>query len=115
MNNDRHVPSQCEFAAINAAVIVACDDLDGVTDSIIPALGLCHFDPYSLRDQSCNCSPSDNTTYLFSSTSLNVASKIYAGPTRLNGSSPWFGITPGTNFSSPRTHELLRTPPIQHF
>ena len=99
MNNDRHAPSQCE-SAINAAAIAACDDLDGVTDGIISAPGLCHFDPHSLRGQSYNCSPSDYTTYLFSSASLTVASNIYAGPTRLNGSSLWFGLTPGTNFSS---------------
>jgi hypothetical protein len=100
MNNDKHAPSQCEFAAINAAAIAACDDIDGVIDGIISAPGLCHFDLQSLKGQTYNCSPMDNTTYPFSSASITVASKIYAGPTRLNGSSLWFGINPGTNFSS---------------
>lgn len=100
MNNHNHAPSQCEFAAINAAAIAACDDIDGVVDGIISAPGLCHFDPNNLQGQTYNCSPLDNTTYPFSPASLIVASKIYAGPTRLNGSSLWYGINPGTNFSS---------------
>jgi hypothetical protein len=100
MNNEGHAPSQCEFAAINAAAIAACDALDGVTDGIISAPGLCHFDPHSLLGQSYNCSPTDKRSTPFSNTSLAVASKIYTGPTYANGSTLWFGITPGTNFSS---------------
>ena len=100
MNNEGHAPSQCEFAAINAAAIAACDALDGLTDGIISAPGLCHFDPHSLLGQSYNCSPTDSSSIPFSNASLTVASKIYAGPTYLNGTSLWYGITPGTNFSS---------------
>ena len=89
MNNEHHAPSQCEFAAINAAGISACDGLDGVIDGIISAPGLCHFNPLSLAGQTYNCSPTDNSTHQFSTASLTVAAKIYAGPPSLNGSSLW--------------------------
>lgn len=73
---------------------------DGVTYGIISAPGLCHLDPRTLAGQKYGCCPSDNTIYSFSTASLEVAAKIYAGPTRTDGFSLWFGITLDTSFSS---------------
>lgn len=59
--HDKDAPSQCEFAAINFATIATCDAIDGLTDGIISAPGLYHFDPSSRASQSYNCSPGDDT------------------------------------------------------
>ena len=99
MWNERHAPAQCEFDAINAAAVAACDALDGVKDGIINLPGQCTFDPMSLAGKSYECD-TDNKTHAYNTTSLTVAAKIYAGPTTLNGTRLWYGILPGTNFSS---------------
>lgn len=99
MWNEAHAPAQCEFDYVNAQAIAACDTIDGLKDGIIGAPGLCHFDPYSLVGQSFTCN-TDNSTLQFSNASATVVWKIWAGPTTPNGTSLWYGILPGTNFSS---------------
>lgn len=99
MNNENHAPLQCEFDAINAAVIAACDSLDGLVDGIIAAPGLCHFDPHSLVGKTYICD-TDNSTQTFSAATATVVSKIWAGPTTPQGEFLWYGILPSTNFSA---------------
>lgn len=48
-----HVPPSCEYDAIRAAAIEACDGNDGVADGIIS--GECDFDPQSVIGRRLNC------------------------------------------------------------
>ncbi len=99
MNNEDYAPPQCEFDAVNAAAIAACDALDGLEDGIIAAPGLCSFDPASLIGNTYSCE-SDGSQRRFSNKTATVVKKIWQGPVTANGSSAWYGILPGTNFSS---------------
>ncbi|KAK5464558.1 hypothetical protein LTS15_001120 [Exophiala xenobiotica] len=99
MNHENYAPPQCEFDAVNAAAIAACDALDGVEDGIIAAPGLCNFDPASLIGKTYSCD-SDGSQRQFSNKTATVVKKIWQGPVTANGSSAWYGILPGTNFSS---------------
>lgn len=98
-NNEGYAPPQCEFDAVNAAVIKACDALDGVTDGIIAAPALCSFTAQSLVGKTYVCD-SDNTTRTFTQKTADVVDKIWQGPETPEGQFLWYGITKGTNFSS---------------
>lgn len=51
MDQLRTYPHPCEFEAITAAVVAACDELDGSKDGIISRVDLCDFDPPRRRRQ----------------------------------------------------------------
>jgi hypothetical protein len=97
MNNEGYAPPQCEFDAVNRAVIEACDGLDGLMDDIISAPGLCTFNASSLIGKKYTC---NGTTRTFPVKMATVVNKIWEGPTSGKGAPLWYGITPGTNFSS---------------
>ncbi|KAJ9621688.1 hypothetical protein H2203_007177 [Taxawa tesnikishii (nom. ined.)] len=99
MNNEHYAPLQCEFAAIDAATIDACDGLDGLVDGIISAPGLCKFDPHSLVGKSYTCN-TDGSTRTFKNQTATIVQKIWEGPRTPSGRFLWYGITKGTNFSS---------------
>ena len=99
MNNEGFAPQQCEFDAVNAAAIAACDHLDGLKDGIIEAPGLCKFDPTTLVGDQYICH-TDGTTRHFSPKIGTVVNKIWQGPVSGKGTPLWYGILPGTNFSS---------------
>ncbi|KAK4942873.1 hypothetical protein LTR10_017449 [Elasticomyces elasticus] len=99
MINEGYAPPQCEFDAVNAAAIAACDGLDGLEDGIIAAPGLCDFNPASLVGKTYTCD-SDGSQRQFSNKTATVVEKIWQGPVTANGSNAWYGILPGTNFSS---------------
>lgn len=99
MNNEGYAPPQCEFDAVTAAAIAACDHLDGLKDGIIAAPGLCKFDPSTLVGKNYTCH-TDGTNRRFSPKIATVVQKIWQGPVNGKGAALWYGITPGTNFSS---------------
>lgn len=84
-------PSECEFEAITAAAIAACDGLDGVEDGIIAAPGLCQFDPYTLVGQPFNCSTSGTFTTV-SAEAAAVALAAWTGPRSVSGEFQWYGL-----------------------
>lgn len=49
-------PPACEFDAISAAALHACDGLDGVVDGIIADIDACCFNPTSMVGKTINCS-----------------------------------------------------------
>jgi len=99
MNNEGYAPSQCEFSAVVAATIAACDADDGLVDNIISAPALCTFNLQSLVGKNYTCN-TDHAQRTFSQTLVNVVTKIMQGPVTPQGEWLWYGITPGTNFSS---------------
>lgn len=99
MNNENYAPLQCEFTAIIAATIEACDGIDGLIDGIISAPALCNFEVQSLVGQNYTCD-TDGTTRTYQQKTADVVNKIWQGPRTPNGGFLWYGLTKGTNFST---------------
>lgn len=96
MNNEGYAPPQCEFDAVHAAVISACDALDGQIDGIISAPALCNFTATSLIGETYSC---NGTVRTFSQQTADVINKIWAGPTTTSDQCLWYGLVKGANFS----------------
>lgn len=97
--NEDYAPAPCEFEAVVAAVIKACDGLDGQIDGIISAPGLCTFEAQSLVGQQYICR-NDNSTRTFSQKTADVVDKIWEGARSPDDDFLWYGIVKGANFSS---------------
>jgi feruloyl esterase len=78
-----------KLPAIGAAVLAACDALDGVTDGILNDPRQCHFDPATLL-----CKGADSDSCL-TAPQLTALQKIYAGPRDSAGHQLFPGYLPG--------------------
>ncbi|PYH89016.1 tannase-domain-containing protein [Aspergillus ellipticus CBS 707.79] len=94
MNTLNHYPPACILDYFTTAVTDACDALDGVTDGVISALSLCHFDPYSLVDQTVTC---NGTSLPISTQDAEIVAKSWQGAQRSDGSFLWYGVNPGAS------------------
>jgi feruloyl esterase len=92
MNLSHDFIPQCKFAAANAAVIAACDGLDGVVDGIISDWQQCHFDARKLVGTVTPCGT-------ITATDADLINRIWQGPRDANGNFLWFGLLPGASFS----------------
>lgn len=99
MQNEGYAPPQCEYDAVVAAVIKACDALDGLVDGIISAPALCNFTAQSLVGESYVCD-TNGSTGTFSQKLADVVEKIWQGPETPQGQFLWYGIVKGANFST---------------
>ena len=100
MNTLGVYPPACELDAFTVAAIAHCDDLDGVTDGIIAAPGLCHFDPHTLTGQSFNCSGTMST---YSSAAASIVQATWNGARTRSleaGSYLWHGENPDASLSN---------------
>lgn len=99
--NEPNTPEQCDFDFVNSQALALCDQLDGLLDGLIGAPGLClqTFNPYSLVNQTYTCDATNATKTFQASTAL-IVQKIWNGPTNTAGKSLWYGLLPGSNFSS---------------
>lgn len=97
MRQADYFPSPCEWEAIRAAAIEACDELDGVKDGMIAAPGLCKFDATSVVGNSYNCAGDKRE---ISSQAAKLANMIWEGPKR-DGKQVWFGTTHETPLAGP--------------
>ncbi|KAH8585312.1 Tannase/feruloyl esterase [Bisporella sp. PMI_857] len=84
----RTPPPVCEFTAITAAAVAACDGLDKVIDGVMSNYTGCKFDPLTLVGTSFNCSGTSRT---FSTAGTTITQKIWQGPTTPIGTSLWNG------------------------
>lgn len=66
MNELGQYPAPCEFNAITAAIISACDGNDGIIDGIITDPDACDFDIQSLVGTSINCTDTKSVTSISS-------------------------------------------------
>ncbi|KAJ9659221.1 hypothetical protein H2198_003225 [Neophaeococcomyces mojaviensis] len=90
MNILRVYPELCEFNAITAAVVEACDGLDGVADGIVSAPGLCEFDPHSLVGTSYQC---DGVNRTITKEAAIIAEQTWKGPFSPDGvNRRWYGL-----------------------
>lgn len=99
--NEPGTPYECDFAFVNAQALAFCDPLDGLVDGLIAAPGLCleEFSPMTLVNKTFYCADT-NATRKFPYTSAAIVQKIWNGPVDIYGNSLWYGILPGTNFTS---------------
>ncbi|KAJ4417674.1 hypothetical protein N0V82_006035 [Gnomoniopsis sp. IMI 355080] len=90
MNHLDYYPPPCEFEAITAAAIKACDDLDGVVDGIISLPELCKFDAETLVGSVFAC---EGTELEISSQAAVVANAVWTGPRNsTTGKLEWYGL-----------------------
>jgi feruloyl esterase len=85
---DSYIPAS-KFPAISAAVLAACDALDGVTDGILSDPRQCRFDPSVLR---CRGAESDDC---LNSAQVAQLKRIYAGLRNAKGEQLFPGYMPG--------------------
>jgi feruloyl esterase len=79
-----------KYAMLHAAVLDACDALDGVKDGVLENPTKCHFDPKVLL-----CKGADGSSCL-TAPQAEAARQIYAGPKNSQGKSLFPGLEPGS-------------------
>ncbi|KAI0517856.1 tannase and feruloyl esterase [Xylaria bambusicola] len=100
MDQMRTYPQPCEFDAITAAVMSACDKLDGLEDGIISRLDLCDFDPRDVVGKKIKC---NDVEAVVSSAAAEVIQKTWDGPRSSTGEFQWYGFSKGTDLTQPLT------------
>jgi feruloyl esterase len=81
---------QAKIPAISAAVLAACDELDGVRDGILNDPRQCHFDPATIE-----CKAGEDTDKCLTAPQAAALKKIYAGPHDASGHELFPGYLPG--------------------
>ena len=81
---------QTKVSAIAAAVVKACDELDGVRDGILNDPRQCHFDPAAIQ-----CKAGEDTDKCLTAPQVAALKKIYAGPHDAQGHEIFPGFLPG--------------------
>lgn len=81
-------PRPCEFEAITAAAMKACDGLDGVEDGIVSMPSRCFFNASTLVGQPFNCGGKDA---LFTLEAAEAANAAWNGPRSVSGEFQWYG------------------------
>ncbi|KAF7191512.1 putative feruloyl esterase [Pseudocercospora fuligena] len=90
MHELNYVPPPCEFKAITAAAVQACDKIDGIEDGIISAPDLCDFQASSIVGKKFGCG---NEERKISKRAAEIAQAVWTGPIRK--SKPiWYGLNP---------------------
>lgn len=84
-------PHPCEFDAITAAAVAACDSSDGAVDGIVSDPDSCQFDPYSLVGTTINCSDTGRDQQI-SVAAAKVVNATWAGAVSSTGSFLWHGL-----------------------
>jgi len=79
-----------KYAVLHAAVLEACDELDGVKDGVLENPTKCHFDPQKLL-----CKDADASSCL-TATQVEAAHQLYAGPRDSRGKSLFPGLERGS-------------------
>jgi feruloyl esterase len=82
-----------KYAMFHAAVLAACDALDGVQDGVIEDPLRCAFDPGTLL-----CKSGDQPDCL-TAAQVQFARKVYAGPVNAQGQKVFTGLLPGSEQS----------------
>jgi feruloyl esterase len=79
-----------KIPTISAAVLAACDELDGVRDGILNDPRQCHFDPATIE-----CKAGEDTDKCLTAPQADALKKIYAGPHDSHGHEVLPGFLPG--------------------
>ncbi|KAF2033551.1 tannase and feruloyl esterase [Setomelanomma holmii] len=90
MQKANYFSSQCEFNAITAAAVSACDELDGLKDGVIGMIGQCTFDPHSVVGKPYSCTDVNGT---ISTQAAAIVKSIWAGARDSEDKFQWYGLT----------------------
>jgi feruloyl esterase len=83
-----------KYAVLHAAVLEACDELDGVKDGVLENPTKCHFDPQKL---SCsNVTKDADGPSCLTAPQVEAARQIYTGPRNSQGKSLFPGLERGS-------------------
>ena len=94
MNSVNNPVPPCKLAAATAAVVAACDNIDGVKDGVIEDPKRCTYDPKALVGTSAGeCGA-------FTETDATVIRRLWEGPRREDGSFLWYGLPRGADLNS---------------
>lgn len=96
MQDIGYFPPQCELDAITNASIVACDEYDGLKDSVIGLTGLCEFDPTTVVGHPYACG---DIAGRISKEAANIVAATWKGATNSKGGLQWPGLAPGAPLS----------------
>lgn len=91
MQKMNYFPTQCEFNAITAAAVAACDELDGLKDGVIGLIGQCNFDPQTVIGQPYSCADANGT---ITTQAATIVQSIWEGAHDSEGKFQWYGLTP---------------------
>lgn len=86
----------CEFEAVTAATVKACDADDGVADGVINEPARCEFDPRELVGTTIEC---DGEQQTLTETDAEVIRRIQRGPVS-GDESLWPGLPLGASFAT---------------
>ncbi|KAH7113298.1 Tannase/feruloyl esterase [Dendryphion nanum] len=102
MNELNEYPSACEFEAITAAAVAACDGLDGVDDGIInnPEECLATFNPFETVGKSFECAQSNVGTITISTGAAIIMNATWHGMRAKDGRRIYPGPLPGADMTS---------------
>jgi len=81
---------QAKLPAVSAAVLAACDELDGIRDGILNDPRQCHFDPTTIQ-----CKTGEDTDKCLTAPQAAALKKIYAGLHDAGGHELFPGYSPG--------------------
>jgi feruloyl esterase len=79
-----------KIPTISAAVLAACDELDGVRDGILNDPRQCHFDPASIQ-----CKAGEDSDKCLTAPQAAALKKLYAGPHDAHAREVFPGFLPG--------------------
>src|SRR5262245_19484640 len=94
MNVEGNPIPQCKVTAATAAVVNACDAIDGVKDGVIEDPNRCKYDPKALIGTSAGECGS------FTEADANLIRKLWDGPRRKDGSFLWYGLPRGADLTA---------------
>lgn len=111
MNELGSYPRDCEFSAITAAAVEACDLDDGVKDGIIAGPDACKFNPHTMVGKEIDCG---GTTVKISDAAAVVAEAAWSGPMTQDNSSLWHGFPADVALTGPNLYTATTVcPPIE--
>jgi feruloyl esterase len=93
MLEEKNFMSQAKLQAAMAAAIANCDSADGVVDSVIDNPVSCKYDPNVLLGTNIGDEH-------FTESDAEVVRKIWQGARSSKGQFFWYGLTPGTAFTT---------------
>jgi feruloyl esterase len=96
MHGAGYFPAQCEFDAITAAAVKACDSLDGLEDGVVGLFGACDFEAAAVVGQPYAC---EGVSGNITERAAAIAQSIWEGPRDAEGASQWYGLAYGASFS----------------
>ncbi|KAM0283954.1 hypothetical protein ACHAO9_009480 [Fusarium lateritium] len=106
MNELGSYPPACEFDAITAAAIKACDGLDGVLDGVISKVDECleTFDPFTVIGKTIKCPELNGTHVRITKSAAAAVNATWQGISINNGRQTYHGIFPGAQLTGTSTN-----------